>query len=91
MMALFEEGNKAAAKGRKVEKMLERILLQDDDKRLRQGLETVMDKFAEGERWAVEYVTDRLDGKAIQKVEGTGDNGEFISKIVVELVKSNDS
>jgi hypothetical protein len=68
-MALFEEGNQAAAKGRKVEKMLERVLLQDDDKRLRQGLETVMDMFAVGERWAVEYVTDRLDGKAKQTVD----------------------
>jgi hypothetical protein len=85
-MALFEEGNQAAAKGRKVEKMLERILLQDDDKRLRQGLETVMDKFAEGERWAVEFVTDRLDGKAVQKIEGTGDSGELISKVIVEFI-----
>lgn len=90
-MALFEEGNQAAAKGRKVEKMLERILLQDDDKRLRQGLETVMDKFAEGERWAVEFVTDRLDGKATQKVVGSADDGSFITKMVVEFVKSDDS
>lgn len=59
----FEKGNQEAAKGRKVEKMLERILVQEDDKRLRQGLEVVMDLVAKGDKWAIEFITDRLDGK----------------------------
>lgn len=90
-MALFEEGNQAAAKGRTVEKLLERILVQEDSKRLRQGLEQLMDKVADGDQRALEFVTDRLDGKARQQVVGSGEGGEFITKMVVELVKSNNN
>jgi hypothetical protein len=48
-------------------------------------------KAKEGDVSAIREIGDRLEGKAVQRVEGSGDNGEFISKIVVELVKSNDS
>jgi hypothetical protein len=62
----FEKGNQLSAKGRRVEKMLERVIEQNDGQQLRAGLEKVMELFEAGERWAVEYVTDRLDGKAAQ-------------------------
>ena len=68
-MAKFELGNTASAKGRRVEKLIERACLQDDDKRLRQGVEQVLDLFAQGDKWAVEYVTDRLDGKPRQSMD----------------------
>lgn len=68
-MALFQPGNQASAKGRKVERMLERALLQDDDRRLREGVEKLLDLFAAGERWAMEYVRDTLDGKPKQRVD----------------------
>jgi hypothetical protein len=84
----FEEGNQAAAKGRIVEKLLERILVQEDSKRLRQGLEVLMDKVADGDQRALEFVTERLDGKAKQPVIGGGADGEFVTKMVVELVES---
>lgn len=64
-----EKGNDYAAKGRTVEKMLERILLQEDAKRLRQGLELLMDKVADGDQKALEFVTERLDGKAKQAID----------------------
>jgi hypothetical protein len=75
-MAQFEEGNKAAAKGRTVEKLLERILVQEDSKRLRQGLEVLMDKVADGDQRALEFITDRLDGKPKQAIDigGQEDN-----------------
>jgi hypothetical protein len=82
----FEEGNKAAAKGRMVEKLLERILLQEDSRRLRLGLEALMDKVADGDQRALEFVTDRLDGKARQAIDlgGQEDNPlNVISKIEV--------
>jgi hypothetical protein len=90
-MALFEEGNQAAAKGRKVEKLIERALLQEDDKRLRQGIEKLLDSVAEGERWALEFVRDSIDGKPKQQVVGSGDGGEFITKMVVELIEPSGS
>jgi hypothetical protein len=72
----FEEGNKAASKGRTVEKLLERILVQEDSRRLRLGLEALMDKVADGDQRALEFVTDRLDGKPKQAIDigGQEDN-----------------
>jgi len=70
---MFEPGNQLSAKGRRVEKMIERALVQEDDRRLREGVEQVLNLFAAGERWAIEYVTDRLDGKAKQAVQLSGD------------------
>jgi hypothetical protein len=89
-MAQFEEGNKAAAKGRTVEKLLERILLQEDNKRLRQGLEVLMNKVAEGDQKALEFVTERLDGKARQAIDvgGQSDN-PLVTEIIVKVIEAN--
>jgi hypothetical protein len=91
-MALFEEGNQAAAKGRTVEKLIERINLQEDSKRLREGLEKLMDKVADGDQRALEFVTDRLDGKAKQTVDAnvTGDlNITKIERSIVDPANRN--
>lgn len=72
-MPAFEKGNQLAAKGRKVERMIERALVQEDDRRLREGVEKVLDLFSQGDRWAVEFVTDRIDGKAAQTQRIIGD------------------
>lgn len=89
-MAQFEEGNKAAAKGRRVEKLIERALKQEDDKRLREGVEKLLDAVSEGERWALEFITDRLDGKPRQAVDvgGQGDN-PLVTEIVLKVVNAN--
>lgn len=89
-MAQFEEGNKAAAKGRRVEKLIERALLQEDDKRLREGVEKLLDAVAEGERWALEFVTDRLDGKPRQAVDvgGQSDN-PLVTELLVKVIEAN--
>ena len=87
----FEAGNKAAAKGRKVERMISRALLQEDDKRLRLGIESLLDKVAEGERWALEFVRDTLDGKPKQQVDlGNADDEPFKTITRVELIALND-
>lgn len=84
----FEKGNTLGANSKRVQRLLERIATQDDDKKLRQGLERVMDAFAEGERWAVEYVTDRLDGKAVQATTiSNADGSNLFTSEVVELVR----
>lgn len=67
------EGNSNASKGRLVEQMIKRALMRDDYKRLHQGVERLLDQVADGERWALEFVTDRLDGKPKQAVELSGD------------------
>lgn len=81
-----EIGNDYAAKGRQVEKLLERILIQEDAKRLRQGLEMLMDRVADGDQKALEFVTDRLDGKAKQSVDANITGDLTITKIAREII-----
>lgn len=81
---MFKQGNKDAAKGRKIERMLERALLQEDDRRLREGVEALLDKVAEGERWAMEFVRDSLDGKPKQQVEMSGEVNVGFHEVLVK-------
>lgn len=62
----FEKGNQLGQNSKRVQSLLERLVIQDDAKKLRAGLEKVLEMFAAGDKWAIEYVTDRLDGKAAQ-------------------------
>ena len=62
----FEKNNQLARNSKQVQAMLERIVKQDNSVKLRIGLEKVMGMFADGDKWAIDYVTDRLDGKATQ-------------------------
>ena len=87
----FEQGNQAAAKGRVVEKLIERINLQEDSRRLRQGLEALMDKVADGDQRALEFVTDRLDGKARQAIDvGGQEDNPLITEIIVKVIEARD-
>lgn len=47
---------------------LERALAQDDGKRLRAAVEKMLDAAAAGEQWAINFLAERLDGKATQTV-----------------------
>jgi hypothetical protein len=88
-MAKFEEGNQVAAKGRTVEKLIERINTQEDSKRLRTGLEKLMDKVADGNQAALEFVTERLDGKARQAVDiGGQEDNPLVTEIIVKVIEA---
>ena len=52
---------------------LERALAQDDSKRLRNAVETLLDKASQGEPWAIGMLADRLDGKAAQGIDITAE------------------
>ena len=78
----FEKGNQLAVNGKRVQTLLERLVTQDNAVQLRKGLEKVLEMFADGDRWAIEYVTDRLDGKATQTTNVN------ISRIAKELTES---
>lgn len=81
-----EIGNEYAAKGRIVEKLIQRITIQENGKRLRQGVELLMDKVAEGDMKALEFVTDRLDGKPKQSLDANVTGELTITKIVHEII-----
>lgn len=52
---------------------LDRAIIQEDGKRLRKAAEKLLTTAAAGEPWAIQMLADRLDGKAVQSVEVSGD------------------
>ena len=71
-------GNNNAGKGSQLTAMLRACLEADGRQKMREGVEAIGQKFAEGERWAVEFVFDRLEGKAIARTEITGADGSAL-------------
>ena len=52
---------------------------QDDWKRVRAGIERVLDLCAAGERWALEIVRDTLDGRPAQSITATDEDGKELA------------
>lgn len=52
---------------------LNRAIAQDDGKKLRAAAEKLLDMAADGDVQAIRELGDRLDGKATQAVEHSGD------------------
>ena len=69
-------GNNNAGKGSQLSALLHAVLHADDRLKMRLGVEKIADAFAEGERWAVEFVFDRFEGKAVAKQEISTVDGE---------------
>lgn len=61
-------GNQNAAKKDLMARMLQAALEENDRKRLRAGIEKVANAFEAGERWAVEFAFERIDGKLKQSI-----------------------
>ncbi len=72
------EGNHNSAKGAMLSGLLRQALNADDRRQMKAGVQKIADAFEEGERWAVEFVFDRLEGKAIAKTEISGADGAAI-------------
>lgn len=82
-------GNKFAAKAKIVTDAIRKAIVQEDGKRLRQGVDKLMEAFAAGEPWALQFVTDRLDGKAHQTSEITvNDNRDARDYTTAELLQA---
>ena len=69
-------GNNNSGKGSQLSALLHAALNSKDRLKMRQGVEKIADAFAEGERWAVEFVFDRFEGKAVAKQEISTIDGE---------------
>lgn len=79
----FEKGNQLAAKRREFQKKMRAAIEQDDWKRVRQGIETVLDLCAIGERWALELVRDTLDGKPVSQIEAHDADGTPLAVAII--------
>ena len=79
-------GNKNAVKNRPWHEALNRALLAEDGKKLRQIAEKLIERALEGDVPALKEIGDRIDGKAIQMIVGPGDEGEHKSITRIEEV-----
>lgn len=67
-------GNRNAAKENRLwGETIRRIAVQDDAKRLRAVAEKLYDAAEQGDVSAIREIGDRLDGKAAQPIEHSGD------------------
>jgi hypothetical protein len=82
------EGNKNATKNKYWSDALRKYILQNP-KELEEAAKALFAKAKDGDVAAMKEIGDRLEGKAVQRVEGSGEEGEFITKMVVELVEAN--
>lgn len=82
----------ARVKARRFGRILDRALLQEDakaeeDHRIRQAIERQMDKAADGDLAAVQFIADRTDGKPEQAVTLGGDpENPLIARIETLIV-----
>lgn len=79
-------GNQNASKSRLVHDELRKLAAQDNFKRLRAGLNKVMNAFEAGEPWAAQFVRDSLDGRPAVAVTVTSDDTPVISMIRMVIV-----
>lgn len=74
-------GNQNNRKGKPFLAMLNRLLTEDDltkpegKRRLMRAGNQLLNLAAAGEEWAIKELANRLDGKAVQGVELTGEDG----------------
>ena len=66
------EGNDNAKKGKMFYDQLRKILVQNDQLKLRKISEKLAESAEKGEAWAIKEIMDRMDGKpvAIQEIQG---------------------
>jgi hypothetical protein len=69
-----ESGNPAGSRKRNLlSAALDRALLADDAKKVRDISDKLVALAAEGDKWAIEFVWDRVEGKVTQSVNQTID------------------
>lgn len=78
------QGNNNAAKAKVWSDALRKYITQNDN--LPKLAEALVKKAMEGDVIAMKEIGDRLEGKVVQRIEGTGDGGEFVTKMTIEFV-----
>ena len=68
------EGNDNAKKGKMFYDTLRLILVQNDQRKLRNISDKLVEAAEKGEAWAIKEIMDRMDGKpvAVQELQGPG-------------------
>ena len=89
------EGNDNAKKGKMFYDQLRKILVQNDQFKLRKISEKLAEAAEKGEAWAIKEIMDRMDGKPVAIQEVTGPNGAELKNgftlVFEEPANGNDS
>jgi hypothetical protein len=72
------EGNKNATKNKYWSDALRKYITQNPSELAK-----------EGDVQAIKEIGDRLEGKAVQRVEGSGEGGEFEHNLTVKLIAAS--
>ena len=80
------KGNDNAAKGREWRQAIQRALSRRSEKDYRAGLDLVADKLVDaacnGDRWAIEEIGNRADGKPSQSIDANL-SGEVSTRLII--------
>ena len=68
-------GNKNATKSKPWTEAINRVLVQEDGKKMRELAEKLVAKALEGDVSALKEVGDRMEGKPAQSIEASGADG----------------
>lgn len=79
-------GNKNASKNRPWAEAINRALLADDGKKLRELAERLIERAKEGDVTALREIGDRVDGKPAQVLQGDPDNPLHVEMIERRIV-----
>jgi hypothetical protein len=77
------KGNQNAAKGKEWAEAIRYALKTYANNQIKRGMalkgiaKKVVEKALEGDKDSIQEVGNRLDGKPVQAIEGTGENGEI--------------
>ena len=83
-------GNQNGVKNKPFWDMIQRIIAQEDGKRLRQAGEKLFDEAAKGEPWAIGMLADRLDGKPHQSTDISNPDGTSIFSGIERVILKHD-
>ena len=83
----FFPGHQYGAKGQRLTRALERALAADNWRALHNGCDRIAAAFEAGEPWAIALCFDRLEGKAIARIESTSTDARGLDlQTVVQAV-----
>jgi hypothetical protein len=88
IMAGAPKGNANAVKSNHLVTDMLRLVVTQDQKKLRAGLEKILDEAEKGNLFAISFIADRLEGKPKQATEITGKNGSdllgSIKRVIID-------
>lgn len=87
-------GNQNAVKARRWQQALFRALARASNKDIDAGLDQAADKVVSaaigGDKWAIDHLADRTDGKAAQTIDANFDAGAGLLAVLTGFSKRDD-